>query len=210
LCSVRTSGAALHIEGTPETHNTESLIAIQILDGVADAIFGVVSILVVADRIRATGRFNLVQGSFATAVGLGAALSTTFSGRLIHHFSCRISFLSLGAIAALAFLLLWTAIPETLPERDEAGSDRRKPFRDCAWHIEALDARLYMPGARFLAGNSATNFGIVPGRGLHLDLALLHRIGLLPRLAMTRLRVEAGINAIQSSFIYRRKSLNGH
>jgi hypothetical protein len=25
--------------------------------------------------------------------------------------------LSLGAIAALAFVLLWTAIPETLPER---------------------------------------------------------------------------------------------
>ena len=52
------------------THNTASLIAIQILDGVANAIFGVVSILVVADRTRATGRFNLVQGSLATAVGL--------------------------------------------------------------------------------------------------------------------------------------------
>jgi MFS family permease len=37
------------------THNTESLIAIQILDGVANAVFGVVSILVVADRTRATG-----------------------------------------------------------------------------------------------------------------------------------------------------------
>ena len=32
------------------THNTESLIAIQLLDGVANAIFGVVSILVVADQ----------------------------------------------------------------------------------------------------------------------------------------------------------------
>jgi MFS family permease len=203
-------GLYSNIEGAPDTRNTESLIAIQILDGVANVIFGVVSILVVADRTRATGRFNLVQGSLATAVGLGAALSTTFGGRLIQHFSCRISFLSLGAIAALAFLLLWTAIPETLPERNELGSDRRKPFRDCAWHKEALDARLYQSGARFLAGNSATNFGIVPGRGLHLDLALLHRIGLSPRLAMTRLGVEAGINALQSSFIYRRKSLNGH
>jgi MFS family permease len=96
------------------THNTESLIAIQILDGVANAIFGVVSILVVADRTRATGRFNLVQGSLATAVGIGAALSTTFGGKLIQHFNYRISFLSLGAIAAIAFVLLWTAIPETL------------------------------------------------------------------------------------------------
>jgi MFS family permease len=109
------------------THNTESLIAVQILDGVANAIFGVVSILVVADRTRGTGRFNLVQGSLATAVGLGAALSTTFGGKLIQHFSYRISFLSLGAIAALAFLLLWTAIPETLPERSKPGSDPSAP-----------------------------------------------------------------------------------
>jgi MFS family permease len=96
------------------THNTESLIAIQILDGVANAIFGVVAILVVADRTRSTGRFNLVQGSLATAAGLGAALSTIFGGKLIEHFSYRISFLSLGAIAVLAFLLLWIKIPETL------------------------------------------------------------------------------------------------
>jgi MFS family permease len=106
------------------THNTESLIAIQILDGVANAIFGVVSILVIADRTRATGRFNLVQGSLATAVGLGAALSTTFGGKLIQLSSYRISFLSLGAIAALAFLLLWSTIPETLPDRHESRSKR--------------------------------------------------------------------------------------
>jgi len=90
-------------------------------------IVGVVSILVVADRTRATGRFNLVQGSLATAVGLGAALSTTFGGKLIQHFSYRISFLSLGTIAALAFLLLWSSIPETLPERNEPDNDPSSP-----------------------------------------------------------------------------------
>ncbi len=109
------------------THNSGGLIAIQLLDGVANAIFGVVSILVVADRTRATGRFNLVQGSLATAVGLGAALSTTFGGKLIQHFSYRISFLSLGAIATIAFVLLWTAIPETLPDRHESGTDISSP-----------------------------------------------------------------------------------
>jgi MFS family permease len=110
------------------THNTESLIAIQLLDGVANAIFGVVSILVVADRTRATGRFNLVQGSLATAVGLGAALSTTFGGKLIQHFSYRISFLSLGAIAVLAFALLWTAIPETLTNENEPDKNPTSPM----------------------------------------------------------------------------------
>jgi len=78
------------------THNTAGLIAIQLLDGVANAIFGVISVLVVADRTRGTGRFNLVQGGLATAVGLGAALSTTFGGKLIQHYSFRASFLSLG------------------------------------------------------------------------------------------------------------------
>jgi MFS family permease len=105
------------------THNSGSLIAIQLLDGVANAIFGVVSILVIADRTRNTGRFNLVQGTLATAVGLGAAFSTTFGGKLIQHFSYRISFLALGAIAALAFVLLWTAIPETLPVRNGPDND---------------------------------------------------------------------------------------
>jgi MFS family permease len=109
------------------THNTESLIAIQILDGVANAVFGVVSILVVADRTRATGRFNLAQGSLATAVGVGAALSTTFGGKLIQHFSYRVSFLSLGAVAVVAFVLLLTSIPETLPERGEPGNGPSSP-----------------------------------------------------------------------------------
>lgn len=102
------------------THNSGSLIAIQILDGVANAIFVVVSILLVADRTRGTGRFNLAQGSLATAVGIGGALSNTFGGELIQHFSYRISFLSLGAIAGLAFVLLWTAIPETLTKANES------------------------------------------------------------------------------------------
>lgn len=109
------------------THNTESLIAIQLLDGVANAIFGVVSILVVADRTRATGRFNLVQGSLATAVGVGAALSTTFGGKLIQHYSYRISFLTLGAVAAIAFALLWFAVPETLPGPGEPDTDPSSP-----------------------------------------------------------------------------------
>jgi hypothetical protein len=40
------------------THATTALISIQLIDGVANAIFGVVSILVVTDRTRGTGSFN--------------------------------------------------------------------------------------------------------------------------------------------------------
>jgi MFS family permease len=102
-------------------HATSGLIAVQFLDGVANAIFGVVSILVVADRTRGSGRFNLVQGTLATAVGLGAALSNGFGGKLIQHFSYRVSFLSLGFVAAIAFVLLWLGLLETrLPSDNPA------------------------------------------------------------------------------------------
>jgi MFS family permease len=103
------------------THATAALIAIQTLDGVANAIFVVVAILVIKDRTQGTGRFNIAAGSLATMVGIGAALSNTLGGLLIVHFGYRVSFLGLAGIALLAFALLWVAVPETLNRRD-AGS----------------------------------------------------------------------------------------
>lgn len=101
-------------------HAVSALLAVQILDGVANSIFGVVSILVIADRTRGTGRFNFAQGVLATAVGLGAALSNIFGGTLMEHNGYRISFLALGAVAALAFLLLLLAVPETLHQTNSS------------------------------------------------------------------------------------------
>jgi MFS family permease len=94
-------------------HGAPALIAVQVLDGVANAIFGVVAILVIADRTRGTGRFNLASGVLATAVGIGAALSNTAGGELIQHYGYAASFLGLAGIAVLAFLLLAFAVPET-------------------------------------------------------------------------------------------------
>jgi MFS family permease len=98
------------------THAVGALIAIQTLDGVANAIFGIVSILVVKDRTQGTGRFNVAAGSLATMVGIGAAASTTIGGVLIQHLGYRASFLGLASIALLAFALLWFAVPETLSD----------------------------------------------------------------------------------------------
>jgi len=94
-------------------HAVPALLAVQMLDGVANAIFGVVSILVIADRTRGSGRFNLAQGALATAVGIGAALSPLIGGILIAKIHFAASFLTLGAIATVAFLLLLLAVPET-------------------------------------------------------------------------------------------------
>jgi MFS family permease len=95
-------------------HNPAILIAIQLLDGVANAIFGVVSILVIRDMTEGTGRFNLASGTLATMVGIGAAVSTAIGGFLIQHLGYSASFLGLASIAFVAFLLLWILVPETL------------------------------------------------------------------------------------------------
>jgi predicted MFS family arabinose efflux permease len=71
--------AALPIRGIlyTLTDNTELLVAIQVLDGVAAAIFGVVSVLVIADLTKGSGRFNLTLGVFLAAVA-AAALAILF------------------------------------------------------------------------------------------------------------------------------------
>jgi predicted MFS family arabinose efflux permease len=95
------------------TVNTECLIAIQILDGVAAAIFGVVSVLVIADLTQGTGRFNFTLGAISTAVGIGASLSQVIAGGIVHHFSYNSGFLFLAAVASAAFAILYVFMPET-------------------------------------------------------------------------------------------------
>jgi predicted MFS family arabinose efflux permease len=95
------------------THNTGALVAIQILDGVAAGIFGVVSVLVIADLTRGTGRFNFTLGAISTAVGIGASLSQVIAGSIVHHFSFNAGFLFLAAVAAAAFAILHFFMPET-------------------------------------------------------------------------------------------------
>src|SRR5450432_1150794 len=67
------------------TTNTIALVAIQILDGVGAGLFNVVSVLVIADLTRGSGRFNLTLGAISTAVGIGASLSQVIAGSIVHH-----------------------------------------------------------------------------------------------------------------------------
>ncbi|MFC5863079.1 MFS transporter [Acidicapsa dinghuensis] len=111
------------------THATVLLVAIQVLDGVANAIFTVVSVLLVADRTRGSGRFNLAQGALATAVGIGAALSNLIGGKLAQECGFNRSFLGLGVIAVIALLLVWAFVPETLSRVQSASASRSQPAR---------------------------------------------------------------------------------
>jgi len=95
------------------TVNTIALIAIQILDGIAAGVFGVVSVLVIADLTEGSGRFNVTLGAISTAVGVGAALSQTVAGTIVHRYSFDAGFLFLAGVAAAAFGILYFFMPET-------------------------------------------------------------------------------------------------
>ena len=99
--------------------NAIYLVSIQILDGVAAGIFGVVSILVIADLMKNPGRSVFAQGILATVVGLGASLSNLVTGFIVDAAGFKAGFVSLSALAVVALILLWVAMPETL--NNEAG-----------------------------------------------------------------------------------------
>jgi predicted MFS family arabinose efflux permease len=99
------------------TAKAGALVAIEILDGLAGGIFGVVSVLVIADLTHGSGRFNLTLGAISTAVGIGASLSQVIAGSIVHHFSFNAGFLFLAAVASAAFGILYFFMPETRHKR---------------------------------------------------------------------------------------------
>lgn len=96
----------------------EQTIAIQVLDGIGAAIFGVVSVLVIADLTRGSGRFNFTQGAVTTAVGIGAALSQSIAGGIVHACGNRAGFLFLSGVALAALAILYFFMPETHEHRN--------------------------------------------------------------------------------------------
>jgi MFS family permease len=98
--------------------NPYLVVAVQILDGVSAAVLGVMLPLVVADIMRGTGRFNLGLGIVGSAVGIGAALSTTLAGYTIDHFGSSAAFFGLASIAVCGLGLVWLLLPETRPDAD--------------------------------------------------------------------------------------------
>jgi predicted MFS family arabinose efflux permease len=109
------------------TSNTALLVAIQIMDGVGAGIFGVVSVLVIADLTRGTGRFNLTLGAITTAVGIGAALSQVIAGSIVHRVGFRAGFLFLAGVASAAFAILYLFMPETRNTRIRQGASNPAP-----------------------------------------------------------------------------------
>ncbi len=109
------------------------LISVQLLDGVGAGIFGVVSVLIVADLTKGTGRFNLTQGALATATGLGAGLSNLLAGFVVKEAGFNAGFLTLAAIAAVATFFFALAMPETMPADRQTRSDSTEDAVNANW-----------------------------------------------------------------------------
>src|SRR5262249_62395306 len=93
--------AALPIRGLLFMVTTDPylLVAVQVLDGICAAVFGVLVPLTIADITRGTGRFNLAQGIVGSATGIGASLSTTLGGWMSDRLGSSSAFLGLALIA---------------------------------------------------------------------------------------------------------------
>jgi MFS family permease len=92
------------------------VVAAQTLDGISAAVLAVMFPLIIADITRKTGRFNLALGIVGSAMGIGAALSTTLAGYAFDHFGSTVSFLGLAMVAGIGLLAVFLAMPETRPQ----------------------------------------------------------------------------------------------
>lgn len=95
------------------------LLAVQSLDGVGAAIFGVLWVIIIADLAKGTGRFNLLQGVIQAALGVGAFLSNLLAGFVVKSFGYNLAFAGLAGIAFAGMLFFALLMPET---KNYAGS----------------------------------------------------------------------------------------
>lgn len=95
------------------TSNPYGVVAIQLLDGMAAGIFGVIAVVIAADLMKGTGRFNLAQGLVALCTGAGAAASNAVAGFIVQASGFATGFVCLAAIALGALVFFALFMPET-------------------------------------------------------------------------------------------------
>jgi MFS family permease len=105
------------------TSNAALVIAVQVLDGIAGAGFGILVPLVVSDVAARSGHFTLSLGAVGFAIGIGSTVSTSAAGWVADHFGMRHAFYFLASVGLAAVLLAVFAMPETRPEASGCARD---------------------------------------------------------------------------------------
>jgi MFS family permease len=98
-----------------QTQNPTLLVAVQVLDGVAGACFGIMVPLIVSDVAGRSGHFNLCLGAVGFGIGIGGTLSTPAAGWLADHLGTRTAFYGLMGVGIAALMLVACVMPETRP-----------------------------------------------------------------------------------------------
>lgn len=89
------------------------LLLIQILDGTAAGILGVIGTVINSDLAIGTGRFNFLQGIGALSISIGEATSQISAGIIAQVYNFHISFFFLGSVTFLGALFFLFLMPET-------------------------------------------------------------------------------------------------
>jgi MFS family permease len=97
------------------TGDPRLLTLFQVLDGVSAAALGVLVPLTIVDLTREHGHFNLAQGAVGSAMGIGAAASTTLAGYVSDNFGSHAAFNMLATLAVIGVLVIGLAMAETKP-----------------------------------------------------------------------------------------------
>lgn len=91
------------------------LVSLQAFEGVAAGISGVLITLISADLAKGSGRFNFLQGSIQSAMGVGSLVSNATFGAVAKAFSFNASFIGLALVALAGGVLFQVEMPETNP-----------------------------------------------------------------------------------------------
>ncbi len=114
------------------------VVAIQALDGVAAACFGIMVPLITSDIAGRSGHYNLALGLVGFAIGIGATLSTTAAGWVADHLGNRMAFICLAGVGLAATLLVLAVMPETRPSHSPPSppgtAHRVRAGADCGRH----------------------------------------------------------------------------
>jgi len=89
------------------------IVGVEVFDGFGTALAGVVSLLIVSDLAKGTGRFTFMQGVMQTAVGIGAFLGNSLAGMVAKTAGFPVAFSMLATIAVLGCGLYAFRMPET-------------------------------------------------------------------------------------------------
>jgi MFS family permease len=98
-----------------------AVVALELLDGMGGAMYGVLQPLVAADITKGTNRFNLSLGVLGLAAALGASAGSWGAGLIATHFGFLAAFGAMTVVGILATLAVWRLLSETkAPEAGQA------------------------------------------------------------------------------------------